>query len=310
MKTSKIKNLDIKPPSQESGAYKTPDNLPKAHQVCIAVGKRNSGKSTSIVNLIEKMGYDYCIAVSPTMASNRELMERLNIEHTFDDVDNPNIVDDIKKIVQNEADDLMRFQRELKEYNKLMSDLKKGKYLEDEVLLQFFGDESFVKPTHRFNGKKPMIAVIVDDCLGSNLFSRPRKLNGLSTYSRHIGQLEEGGSIGVSLYFMIQSFKCQTGGLNKVIRNQCTSMILFKTKDKSEMKDIAESVSGEIDEEVFTKVYDYAVTEPYSFLFVDLHKKKEHPSGFRKNFNEFIIPQNLKNEENENVKNDENKTEN
>jgi hypothetical protein len=309
MKTSKIKNLDIVPPSQESGAYKTPDNLPKAHQVCIAVGKRNSGKSTSIVNLIEKMGYDYCIAVSPTMASNRELMERLNIEHTFDDVDNPNIVDDIKKIVQDEADDLERFQRELKEYNQLMSDLKKGKYLEDDVILKFFGDDSFVKPTHRFNGRKPMIAVIVDDCLGSNLFSRPRKLNGLSTYSRHIGSLKDGGSIGVSLYFMIQSFKCQTGGLNKVIRNQCTSMILFKTKDKSELKDIAESVSGEIDEELFYKVYDTAIKEPYDFLFIDLHKKKEHMSCFRRNLNEFIIVEDLKNGD-ENVKNNEIKTEN
>ena len=177
-----------------------------------------------------------------------------------------------------------------------MTDLKDGKYMDDDLLLQFFSDEgNFIKPVHRWNGEKPRIAVIFDDMLGSGIYSRPRKLNGLSTYSRHVGQLKEGGAIGVSLFFMIQSFKCQTGGLNKVIRNQCTTMLLFKTKDRQEMKDVAESVSGEIGEDTFNKVYDTAIGDGsnYPFLFIDLHKKKEHPSMFRRRLDEFIIPDNL-----------------
>ena len=60
--------------------------------------------------------------------------------------------------------------------------IKEGKYLDDELLLQFFSDENhFQKPEHRFNGEKPRIAVIFDDMLGSGIYSRPRKLNGLST---------------------------------------------------------------------------------------------------------------------------------
>jgi len=296
MKTAKVKNLDIIPPKSESGQYPTETYLPKMHQVCIAVGKRASGKSTAIINLIERMKFDYTIAVSPTMQSNKELMDRLKIEHVFEDVDNPNVIDQIKDIVKKEAEDLERYKDELKRYNKLMKDLKEGKYMDDDLLLQFFSDDGhFTKPEHRWNGEKPRIAVIFDDMLGSGIYSKPRKLNGLSTYSRHIGQMKEGGAIGVSLFFMIQSFKCQTGGLNKVIRNQCTSMCLFKTKDKQEMKDVAESVSGEIDEELFNKVYDTAIKEPYDFLFIDLHKKKEHPSMFRKRFDEFIIPAQLEN---------------
>jgi len=295
MKTSKVKNLEIIPPKSESGLYTTDTFMPKMHQVCVAVGKRASGKSTAIINLIERMKFDYCIAVSPTMNSNKELLDRLKIEHTFEDVDDPNVIDKIKDIVKGEAEDLERYKEELKRYNKLMKDLKEGKYLDDDLLLQFFSDENhFQKPEHRWNGEKPRIAVIFDDLLGSGIYSRPRKLNGLSTYSRHVGQLKEGGAIGVSLFFMIQSFKCQTGGLNKVIRNQCTSMCLFKTKDKQEMKDVAESVSGEIDEELFNKVYDTAIKEPYDFLFIDLHKKKEHLSMFRRRFDEFILTENLK----------------
>jgi hypothetical protein len=294
MKTARVKNLHIIPPKSESGSYQTDTFLPKMHQVCIAVGKRASGKSTAIVNLIERLKYDYCIAVSPTMNSNKELMERLKIEHTFEDIDDINVIDKIKDIVKGEAEDLERYIEELKTYNKIIKDLKDGKRLDDDILLQYFGDDNyFQKPEHRWNGEKPRIAVIFDDMLGSGIYSKPRKLNGLSTYSRHVGQLKEGGAIGVSLFFMIQSFKCQTGGLNKVIRNQCTSMCLFKTKDKQEMKDVAESVSGEINEELFTKVYDTAIIEPYDFLFIDLHKKKEHPSMFRRKLDEFIIPTEL-----------------
>ena len=295
MKTKIIPNLKIVPPSQESGLYETDTFMPKMHQVCIAVGKRASGKSTAVINLIERMKFDYSIAVSPTMNSNKELMDRLNIEHVFEDIDDTSVIDQIKDIIKKEAEDLERYEEELKKYNKLMNDLKEGKYLNDDLLLQFFSDEgSFIKPTHRFDGRKCRIAVIFDDMLGSGIYSKPRKLNGLSTYSRHVGQLKKGGAIGCSLFFMIQSFKCQTGGLNKVIRNQCTSLILFKTKDKQELKDIGESVSGEINEELFNNVYDTAIREPYDFLYIDLHKKKDHVSMFRRKLDEFIITEELK----------------
>ena len=294
MKTTKVKNLEIIPPKSESGLYTTDTFMPKMHQVCIAVGKRASGKSTAIINLIERMKFDYCIAVSPTMNSNKELMDRLKIEHTFEDVDDPSVIDKIKDIVKAEAEDLERYKEEVKRYNKLMKDLKEGKYMDDDLLLQFFSDEGhFQKPEHRWNGEKPRIAVIFDDMLGSGIYSKPRKLNGLSTYSRHIGSLKDGGAIGVSLFFMIQSYKAQTGGLNRVIRNQCTSLIIFKTKDKKEMEDIAEPCCGEVDDTTFYKVYDTAITEPYDFLFIDFHKKKEHPSCFRRKFDEFIIPEEL-----------------
>ena len=293
MKTQKIKGLQIVPPKSESGLYETAPMMPKMHQVCIAVGKRASGKSTGIINLIEKLGFDYCIAVSPTMQSNKELMDRINVEVVFDDVDNPNVIDDIKKIVKDEAEDLERYEAELERYNRLMKNIKNGNYMDEEALALFFSPENqeFAKPEHRFNGRKPRIGVIFDDMLGSGIYSKPRKLNGLATYSRHLGQLKDGGAIGVSLFFMIQSFKCQTGGLNKVIRNQCTSLLLFKTKDNQELKDVADSVGGEISEDLFNKVYDEAIGDGsnYPFLFIDLHKKKEHVSMFRRRFDEFII---------------------
>jgi hypothetical protein len=294
LSTKSVKGLQIVPPKETSGAYETSPDMPKMHCVTVIVGKRAAGKSVAAINLIEKMDYDYTIAVSPTMNSNKELMSRLNIEHTFDDPDDLTCIDKIKEIVNGEARDLERYKYEMKEYNKLMKDIREGQNIGDDLMLKFF-DNDFVKPKHRWNGKKPRIAVIFDDMLGSLIYSKPRKINALSTYSRHLGQLEEGGSIGVSLFFLIQSFKCQTGGLNRVIRNQCTQLIVFKTKDNKELDDIADSCGGEISKDKFIQVYDYAIETggAHPFLFIDLHKKENHPSMFRVNFSDFIIVDDL-----------------
>lgn len=303
MKIVDVKNLKIVPPKNESGSYETAPDMPKMHQVCVIVGKRGAGKSVAAVNLIEKLGYDYSIVVSPTMASNKELFKRLKIEHSFEDPDDPTTIDQIKEIVLNEAKDYERYHHEMKEYNSLMRDIKEGKYLDDNMLLKYFenntnGINDFVKPKHRWNGRKPRIAVLFDDMLGSMMYSKPRKINALATYSRHLGGLEEGGSIGVSLFFLIQSFKCQTGGLNKVIRNQATSMIIFKTKDDQELKDIAESVGGEISRERFIEVYNEAIGDGsgHPFLFIDLHKKPEQPSMFRRRLDQYILVDDLNKE--------------
>lgn len=289
-----VNGLNIIPPKNESGLYETDSSLPKMHCVTLVVGKRNSGKTVATINLIEKMKYDYVIAVSPTMNSNKEIMDRLNIEYVFEDVEDISVIDSIKKIVEDEAQDLERYRNQMKEYNTLLKNIRNGNIINEDHLLTYFAENEFIKPKHKWNGKKPRIAVLFDDMLGSMIYSRPRKLNSLATYSRHIGQLSEGGSIGVSLFFLIQSFKCQTAGLNKVIRNQCTQMILFRTKDEGELNDIACSVSGEISKEQFLDVYDYAMADPdpYPFLFIDLHKKESHPSMFRIRFDKFInIPE-------------------
>ena len=296
MKTQKVKGMEITPPKNDSGTWDTAPNLPTGGGITICVGKRHSGKGVACINLIEKMGFDYCIAISPTMKSNKEIMARINIEHVFEDVDDLTVIDSVKKIIETEAEDLERYEEEMKEYHNTMARIKEGHYLADDDLMRFYIGDDFKKPEHRWNGRKPKIACIVDDCLGSMIYSKPRKLNALSTFSRHLGQLKKGGSIGITLYFMIQSYKCQTGGLTPTIRNQASQLMIFKTKDEKELQGIAESVAGEIDVETFNKVYNYAIGEgkKYEFLYVDLNKKPNHPSPFRKYLNEFIIPDELK----------------
>jgi len=295
MRIQRIKNMDIVPPQTHSGEIETPPDMPRAHMVNVTIGKRNSGKTTAMVNMIEKMNFDYAIVVSPTMKSNRELMQRLKVKHTFEDPDCPKVVDKIKDIIEKEAKDLDRYREEVRRYNKMMKAMNSPNgHLDDDDLIMFFGDnKDFMKPEHAYGGRPPKVIALFDDALGSMLYSKPRKLNALSTYSRHCGQLAEGGAVGISLAFLLQSFKCQVGGLSRVIRNQCTNLIVFKTKDSGELKDIYESVAGEIDELTFYDVYNQAIGngENYPFLFIDLHKKPNQPSGFRSKFQEYIIPE-------------------
>ena len=74
------------------------------------------------------------------------------------------------------------------------------------------------------------------------------------------------------------------------MRNNLTLMLLFKTKSEKELEEIAEEVSGEVNEKTFYEVYNRAMQQPFDFLLIDLHKKNNHPSSFRRNLNEFIIP--------------------
>eukprot|EP00854_Cymbomonas_tetramitiformis_P033193 gene33193-42469_t len=67
-------------------------------------------------------------------------------------------------------------------------------------------------------------------------------------------------------------------------------MLVFRNKNQKEIDKIGEEVGGEIPIEEFNSVYNRAIQGPHGFLFIDLHRKPNHPSMFRRNFNEWILP--------------------
>jgi hypothetical protein len=59
----------------------------------------------------------------------------------------------------------------------------------------------------------------------------------------------------------------------------------------TELKQIAEAFSGEIAVDRFIQLYEQAIDGDHNFLFVDLHYKQDvQPSGFRQNFDTYLIP--------------------
>ena len=295
MKTIKENKCMLK--VADSSAFKilTPDHMYKLHSITVVIGKRGSGKSVFVSNALrmfkEAKCLDRILIISPTFGSNKQILNNLDIDlddDVFEDPDDPTLPERIISIVETEAKAYEDYHEKMKKYKALQKAFKESKLANDELLLEFFWNGKFEKPEHRYNGKKPVLALFVDDSQSTRLFSNRKFLN-LITRHRHVGQLKEGGALGISIFIAVQNYKSTNGGLPRTIRNNSTHLAIFRTKDQHELKQICDECSGEVSEDTFYKVYEFATQEPHSFLFIDLHKKDNHPSMFRKRLDEFIL---------------------
>ena len=299
MKTIKVAGLDIKVPPGSAFSCETSPMLPKMHFLCACIGKRGSGKMVASVNLLEKLQVvDRLFYVSPSADSNSAGLARLSKilskEDMYSNVNDVSILSDIVKKIEAERDDLENYRKKLKLYHEAVRRINSHEsiYSIPTEMMMVYGEGP---PTHRWGGKVPCIVIYFDDILGSQLMigKGAREIARICLFHRHLGGFtdpKEHGAVGASLLFNAQAWKTNVGGLPKALRNNLTLMILFKTKSEKELQEIAEEVSGEVSEKTFYDVYNQAIQESHDFLMVDLHKKSSHPSMFRRNLNEFIVP--------------------
>lgn len=299
MKVIKVPNAEIIAPKGGAFAYKTAPHLPSAHMVSLFIGKRGSGKSVAMTNLVRMLNYDILYVISPTFKSNSLLLKELDIDpdNVFDNPDDTSCVDEIIKRVEQERDDLENYLRDKEEYEYLVAMLKRNDgSIPDELLLKFYNGCVFAPPTYKYmdkngNARNPFIGLIIDDAQSSKLFST-KKISNLTIKHRHIGAFDsDRSSIGLSMFFLVQNYSCRQGGLDRSIRNNCTNAVVFKSKDEKELEKISSEMSGEVSKDDFMKAYNYAMEDgEYPFLFVDLHRRpKDHPSMFRSRYDKFIV---------------------
>ena len=293
----KSKNLKIELPSSLKYKYDTPEMMPNLCTQLLCCGAKGMGKTIAIVNLVKKLNFDRIFLISPTAKSNHSILSMINIDEDdmYEDTDDLTIIDDIISKVEEEGKEYDEYHEKMKEYNEFNRKIKNNQFnlISDEDLETFMNDNNeIIKPEHYLDGRRPKIACIFDDILGSFLMSKGiRKVNNLAIRHRHISSVkaEGGGAIGISTFFLTQTFRCQSGGISKPIRSNCNSLIIFKTKNENEFNDLRDEVAGEIGKDLFTKIYEIATDEPHSFLFIDFNPKKEHPSRYRKNLDTFLI---------------------
>lgn len=291
MKEKRVRGLDIKPPKASAFKYETHPDLPKLHQNTVFVGARGSGKGVAMANLIRMLPFDRLLVISPTFHSNREILKDLNIspDDVFDP-DDKEVVQKITKIGDQEVQDLEQYRSELKLYKKFLRMLKESQsFIPDDMLEMFYQNGDFKEPTHKYDGREPIIGLIVDDCQSTPLFGS-RQFQNLVIRHRHKFQFKEGGALGLSLFMCIQNYTAQ-GGLPRAIRGNVTSMCIFGIKDEKQLEQIACECAGEVEKDKFYRVYKEAIrdNQKHEFLFVDFHKKPNQPSAFRRYFNEYLI---------------------
>jgi hypothetical protein len=304
MKPSKLKFIL---PDSSAFNISTPTNLPKMHFVMLAIGKRGSGKTVAIVNYLKYLQDSGCLdrlfIISPSVYSNKHILDLVKFEEE-DVYEEPTkkAIDDIIEKINIEAQEYEIYHEKLKAYKKFMKHKDNGKFkLTDHEILSIFGDENFEKPKHKYNGKKPVMVALLDDCQNSEIYRPRSNLSSLVIKHRHLGQLKEsGGALGLSFIFAVQSYTSLGGGLPRAIRQQATLIFLFRTKDSKELAQISAECSGEISPEMFLKVYEIATAETHNFLLIDFHPK-EKQYEFRQNFNTLLVVNNESNIEKKSI---------
>ena len=164
-----------------------------------------------------------------------------------------------------------------------------------DLLLEFKDENGNLSPPqykYKVTNRPPVVAIFFDDCLDSPVFKPNSGLGRFVLSHRHKGRTKSMGSIGCTLLFSTQAYTSSGHGLQRSIRSNLTHILLMKTKNQKELEQIATEVAGEVPPEVFYSAYEKALQQPFDFLFVDLAKKPSHPSIFRRNFNEWIVPNN------------------
>jgi len=268
--------------------------------LCV-VGKRGSGKTVFIVNFLRMMKEQGCldklILITPTYESNKANFKGLPVdEDNIIDPNDPTAVQQVRSIVDAERDLLDEYYEKLDKWNELMKQIKSRRPIDeiDEDLLEEFG-ENMEKPKHYLDGRKPVICCFVDDALGTKIYGNKSGLSNLVILHRHLSvskALES--ALGITMIFATQSYKSNVYGISPTIRNNCTSIAIFKTKSEKELLGIAEEVAGFCTKEEFMDVYEQAMTEcgcgckaEHNVLFIDT-APHEGNSHFRKNMNKML----------------------
>ena len=286
---TKIRNFGIIPPEKGAFTIETPADIPKMHCMMMVSGKRGGGKSVAVSNFVRKLKdnslMDRVLLITPTYNSNKQIWDIAEIDEM--DVYEPEItvLKDVINIVEAEKMEWDLFLNQKQQYKEFQRDLKRKPITEiDEDLLLEYQDLGFFEGPPTWKYKKevpPRLFLIIDDCMGTDLFKPRAKLINFCIKHRHIAD-----GLGISVAMLVQSY-CAIGGVPRPIRENTTLLLLFKCKDENQRKKIHEEIGADVDLDRFDQMYTYATEEPFSFLTVDFNAKMPDKT-FRKQFDEYL----------------------
>lgn len=234
--------------------------------------RKRSGKSSLIGNILKKMAdkrttiiiFSSTNNIDPCWINIKEELQKkginvLSYTHFIDDEGN-NLLNDFLKELETEEEP------EPEISNSSNNNLKTP----DGICLKFEPEKEPEKVKKPYVPKKSVPKyIIVGDDLSGDLRHNSWIKNLKSNRHRNIMNILS------SQYFL----DLNTGAISNL-----DYMILFKGQDEEKLEKIHRRLDLGIPFEDFKKCYNYAVAEPYSFLYIDVRNDE-----YRKNFNEKII---------------------
>ena len=158
---------------------------------------------------------------------------------------------------------------EVKEYvreNMKVDDKKETLYYEEynaEELAQVIDTQTKIITYMKDHDMKKIysILIVVDDHADDLNFVRHSKLlHGLAMRGRH-----------QAISFILSTQKYRS--LANIIRLNASSLYIFKLKTQTELDAFIEESSALVDKEKLLEMYNEAVREPYSFLYININSK-------------------------------------
>lgn len=256
----------------------TDDHDPKLPGLFVFCGSRGSGKTYACVGMIahfEKKGYiNRTFLICPTLPSNNVYRNLITLDPSDTCDQESKFHSFLRKITKDIKEDWDMYKEEqqyiqiYKEYRRHPQGIRS---VADDVLLERRG---FAEP---MDIPRPSHLLIVDDAQGTDMYTMARRdlMNHITIKHRHIP---------VTVCFLVQSWT----GLPRVIRLNATHFIIYKTGDNKQLSQIYNHFGTLITFEEFLRMYKYAVSQPYGFLYIDTVPKQEY-MRFRSGFNDFIL---------------------
>jgi hypothetical protein len=181
MKVKKLNKYKTELPAKGAFTIETEPDFLKLHTLCLASGRKGGGKSVAIANLVKKAKdkgyYDKIYLITPTYNSNKMIWDIADIQE--EDVYEPTF-DVLKTIVKNveaekqEWDDYLYKKELFKKYKKDIANKPVYQIRGDdlvEYLEHGFLDTQKIEWKYK-NEVPPRLAVIIDDCMGTDLMAR------------------------------------------------------------------------------------------------------------------------------------------
>ena len=240
--------------------------------------RKRSGKSNLIGNILKKMAdkrttiiiFSSTINIDPCWINIKDMLEKKGISvisytHFIDDETGNNLLNDFMKDLENENE----------EETKVEAEVSPNIMTGDGTYLKFEDEMPVEKKSKPYVPKKsvPKYILCFDDH-SSDLRHNSIIKNLKSNRHRKIMNILS------SQYFL----DLNTGAISNL-----DYMIIFKGQDNDKLEKIHRRLDLGIDFETFKSYYDFAVKDPYNFLYIDIRNDE-----YRKNFNEKLIINKMK----------------
>ena len=295
MKRQKLGKYQIQLPKKKAFHIDTPPDELVLHQLNVLVAVRGGGKTLAVVNKIRHLQQqklcDRVFFITPTKISNAEILSmiKINDDDIYEKPEPESLIKVLEKLDEEKAE-WEEYLDKKKKYEKLLRFMSKPHHglMEINSLFEMLGgtDDLLEPPKWKYPSHRPPIChLIIDDCVGTPLFNVSTKSPLISFLLRH---RHVSGGMGVSVWMCAQCYIAAQGGLPRSLRENVTSICLFKTKDKKTMDKMADELSNSIEPDVFLKAYEVATKEKHGFLLVDFNPRTP-AHQFRIGWDELLI---------------------